>query len=148
MTEKPKRKNGYGLCPKCGSRDVRLIPPVIADATFGRMCMDCRHTWESNEGVPMIRQDDTTEKPKRKIIPCPNCNCDEGLKWQIGLPQGWFQCPICWGIWNQETGETEVEPPLEGNSNALKYQIGKSFGLFNMLDVLTKVLKAMGISDE
>ena len=82
-----------------------------------------------------------TEKPKRKIIPCPQCNCDEGLNWQIGLPSDCLQCPICGGIWDKESGELVIEPSLDGNIHALKYHVAKSFGLYKALDGLLWLIK-------
>ena len=44
---------GLGNCANCGGTSIYPIPPVIAHATFGRMCMECRVLWESNVGIPI-----------------------------------------------------------------------------------------------
>jgi hypothetical protein len=62
-----------------------------------------------------------TEKPKRKIIPCPQCNCDEGMKWQIGDV---FQCRVCLVYLDTDDGSV-TELSTLGAWSALRYSVMK-----------------------
>lgn len=63
-----------------------------------------------------------TEKPKRKIIPCPQCDCEEGLKWQIGLPSNILQCPVCLIYLDTDDGGT-TELSTLGAWSALHHSV-------------------------
>jgi len=125
LGHKSKRKRKRGSCPKCGSENVGLVPPVIEDVTYGRMCLDCRHCWQSDEGIPLVHVDAASEKPKRKNseIKCPCCGFTDVLVNPVGLDEGTFMCQTCVTIWDIYGNQTE--PTLAGSFLALHKSVRK-----------------------
>jgi hypothetical protein len=72
----------------------------------------------------IIQGEAMTEKPKRKIIPCPQCDCDEGMTWQIGFPPNIFQCSVCLIYLDTDEGSI-TELSTLGAWSALHYSVMK-----------------------